>query len=420
MSSMCFLLACTSWSHRRPRMSSQSHGQPIPTISVDQPTPPQRRVPSTDDGRFKIIDAAVKHYDSFDEETALSDGESIGDNSQFSKSYISSISSPHMPCTNMNHAVQSPKFFNSSASRFKIVPVEKFYKRGRWTACDFYQPAANPPDPKRVLSGNHEGNRGSSHPPTPTHGPMEPVFHLTPPPIKRIARPASARTAPLATPDPMSTHSLAFPFSDDSDRENSIPGSLEKNTIHRVEPPTPPLPHMHEQVNLSNLRENLQNRPRLTPPEIRPVSGRISPYDQMLNQFGLERSLSATTTPIGTPDRAALLGTAGLPGLIAGHPHEHSSGIVSGNVGNANGHPLGGTPTVAIDSKIEQAMDLVKSHLMFAVREEIDHLRSRIIDLESNLVHLEAENSILRENVPANILQSLSLQPSSRNSNTMT
>ncbi|PIC15955.1 hypothetical protein B9Z55_022732 [Caenorhabditis nigoni] len=38
-----------------------------------------------------------------------------------------------------------------------------------------------------------------------------------------------------------------------------------------------------------------------------------------------------------------------------------------------------------IDNKIEQAMDLVKTHLMFAVREEVDGLRSKIFDLENHV-----------------------------------
>jgi polyhydroxyalkanoate synthesis regulator phasin len=35
-----------------------------------------------------------------------------------------------------------------------------------------------------------------------------------------------------------------------------------------------------------------------------------------------------------------------------------------------------------IDNRIEQAMDLVKTHLMYAVREEVDRLRFHINDLE--------------------------------------
>ncbi|CEF69038.1 TSC-22 / Dip / Bun family and ATPase, AAA-type, core domain and Alpha/beta hydrolase fold-3 domain and P-loop containing nucleoside triphosphate hydrolase domain-containing protein [Strongyloides ratti] len=47
---------------------------------------------------------------------------------------------------------------------------------------------------------------------------------------------------------------------------------------------------------------------------------------------------------------------------------------------------------VAIDHKIEQAMDLVKTHLMFAVREEVDSLRSRIKELEATAVSVNILN----------------------------
>ncbi|XP_030043706.1 TSC22 domain family protein 4 [Microcaecilia unicolor] len=50
----------------------------------------------------------------------------------------------------------------------------------------------------------------------------------------------------------------------------------------------------------------------------------------------------------------------------------------------------------AIDNKIEQAMDLVKSHLMFAVREEVEVLRDQIKDLMDRNLLLEQENSLLR------------------------
>ena len=51
---------------------------------------------------------------------------------------------------------------------------------------------------------------------------------------------------------------------------------------------------------------------------------------------------------------------------------------------------------MAIDNKIEQAMDLVKSHLMFAVREEVEVLKERIAELEERIAFLESENAILR------------------------
>ncbi|XP_034535035.1 TSC22 domain family protein 4-like [Notolabrus celidotus] len=51
---------------------------------------------------------------------------------------------------------------------------------------------------------------------------------------------------------------------------------------------------------------------------------------------------------------------------------------------------------MAIDNKIEQAMDLVKSHLMLAVREEVELLREQIRELQEKNQQLERENYILR------------------------
>lgn len=52
--------------------------------------------------------------------------------------------------------------------------------------------------------------------------------------------------------------------------------------------------------------------------------------------------------------------------------------------------------TGAIDNKIEQAMDLVKTHLLFAVREEVEALKDQIKDLTERNSLLEHENNLLR------------------------
>ncbi|XP_042619240.1 TSC22 domain family protein 1-like isoform X2 [Cyprinus carpio] len=51
---------------------------------------------------------------------------------------------------------------------------------------------------------------------------------------------------------------------------------------------------------------------------------------------------------------------------------------------------------VAIDNKIEQAMDLVKSHLMYAVREEVEVLKEQIKELIERNSQLEQENNLLK------------------------
>lgn len=72
-----------------------------------------------------------------------------------------------------------------------------------------------------------------------------------------------------------------------------------------------------------------------------------------------------------------------------------------------DGNPVS---TVAIDNKIEQAMDLVKSHLMFAVREEVDVLKERITELLERITKLEDENKELRKYIPEDVLLQLDKQ----------
>lgn len=54
----------------------------------------------------------------------------------------------------------------------------------------------------------------------------------------------------------------------------------------------------------------------------------------------------------------------------------------------------------AIDNKIEQAMDLVKSHLMYTVREEVEILKEKITELMAKIQQLESENSFLKTQIP--------------------
>ncbi|NP_001120079.1 TSC22 domain family protein 3 [Xenopus tropicalis] len=55
-----------------------------------------------------------------------------------------------------------------------------------------------------------------------------------------------------------------------------------------------------------------------------------------------------------------------------------------------------GASVVAIDNKIEQAMDLVKNHLMYAVREEVEVLKEQIKELVEKNSQLEKENHLLK------------------------
>ncbi|XP_005062302.1 PREDICTED: TSC22 domain family protein 4 [Ficedula albicollis] len=71
-----------------------------------------------------------------------------------------------------------------------------------------------------------------------------------------------------------------------------------------------------------------------------------------------------------------------------------------------------GSGVSAIDNKIERAMDLVKSHLLLAVREEVEALREQIRELSERRAALERENLLLRAlATPQQLARLLSLQP---------
>ncbi|NXE14466.1 T22D2 protein, partial [Lophotis ruficrista] len=69
-----------------------------------------------------------------------------------------------------------------------------------------------------------------------------------------------------------------------------------------------------------------------------------------------------------------------------------------------------GASVVAIDNKIEQAMDLVKSHLMYAVREEVEVLKEQIKELVERNSLLERENALLKSLSNSDQLSQLSTQ----------
>ncbi|KAK0059718.1 TSC22 domain family protein 2 [Biomphalaria pfeifferi] len=71
---------------------------------------------------------------------------------------------------------------------------------------------------------------------------------------------------------------------------------------------------------------------------------------------------------------------------------------------------IAGGSTVAIDNKIEQAMDLVKRHLMYAVREEVEILKQQIGEMMERIGQLEHENSVLKAEAKPETLNKL-LQP---------
>ncbi|XP_055595772.1 protein bunched, class 2/F/G isoform [Uranotaenia lowii] len=124
-----------------------------------------------------------------------------------------------------------------------------------------------------------------------------------------------------------------------------------------------------------------------------PGSGRSSPAQQMFHQGSPPKHLSAIGNSISIPSSARVSRAPSPSFLQAATGGEHSS--------------ASGTSAVAIDNKIEQAMDLVKSHLMFAVREEVEVLKEKISELMDRINQLEYENGILKANASQETLSQL-------------
>lgn len=139
------------------------------------------------------------------------------------------------------------------------------------------------------------------------------------------------------------------------------------------------------------------------------VTAEKPPLPQRAGQFYV--SPVAETTTINNPNSGA--GAAVTPSTVTSSSSTAAPDPASGYATPASSiHSVAGAcpqsaqsgipsayvvTSVAIDNKIEQAMDLVKSHLMFAVKEEVDVLKEKIVGLLERIQLLETENAILRQ-----------------------
>lgn len=65
---------------------------------------------------------------------------------------------------------------------------------------------------------------------------------------------------------------------------------------------------------------------------------------------------------------------------------------------------LASNSTTAIQNKVEQAMDMVKLHLMFTVKEEVQVLQGQLQQLSDKHKKLQLENQRLRQVIDPQIL----------------
>ncbi|XP_034721936.1 TSC22 domain family protein 4-like isoform X3 [Etheostoma cragini] len=135
-------------------------------------------------------------------------------------------------------------------------------------------------------------------------------------------------------------------------------------------------------------RTTVQSQP--APPARTTGQSELAPPVRTMDQSQLAPPVRYTdqsrpTTPSSTTDQSV---AAPLPG------RRGSEGTMTSLLLFC--HSSSSNSLIAIDNKIEQAMDLVKSHLMLAVREEVELLRDQIRDLQEKNQQLQRENHILR------------------------
>ncbi|XP_058258786.1 TSC22 domain family protein 1-like isoform X3 [Hemibagrus wyckioides] len=137
--------------------------------------------------------------------------------------------------------------------------------------------------------------------------------------------------------------------------------------------------------------QSLLSLPRLATGSVSGLTGQCG--SEASTSFGQEGSSSALAISAGTDeDSMSYCSIMAKQGRHA----SGSTGIRAVYLLPRSALSSLGTSVVAIDNKIEQAMDLVKSHLMYAVREEVEVLKEQIKDLIERNFQLEQENNLLK------------------------
>lgn len=294
----------------------------------------------------------------------------------------------------------------AAASRFRVVKLPQGlgepYRRGRWTCVDVYERDLEPPGLGRLLDGARGTSGGTggrsldsrlelaslglgtasalAHQPGPAQGPST---WLRPPPtspgpqarsltggLGQLAAKAKAEMPPRE-PEPE-------PAAPGADSAGPSRAATPLPTV-RVEAGsaagTPPLPRGQDGA--------LRLRMELAGPE--EAAGQALAQDSRPSSPALFFFPDASLVP-RSPDP---LGTVAAQNFNLARSMLAISGHLDGDDDSSGG-------LVGIDNKIEQAMDLVKSHLMFAVREEVEVLKEQIRDLAERNAALEQENGLLR------------------------
>ncbi|XP_059384507.1 TSC22 domain family protein 4-like [Carassius carassius] len=248
----------------------------------------------------------------------------------------------------------------TGASRFRVVRLDQGpgepYKRGRWTCVDVMERETEERGLRQVIDSMRHAHSLESLEMIGLGGAEGAVGGAR---LKPLAVHLGHLVHSQGTTHLLTDSAHSGPPSPTHDQCDSQP-IISPNTPRTRNIPAP-------------LRLDLDAVGKLRTTRSQPVSPR--PH------LGRESAFHPALTPIQTPSALAL--AQSMFGM--GQAFEFV-----GDDGGTN------SSMIAIDNKIEQAMDLVKSHLMLAVREEVEVLREQIKELSERNAQLERENYILR------------------------
>ncbi|XP_053115487.1 TSC22 domain family protein 4 [Hemicordylus capensis] len=310
-------------------------------------------------------------------------------------------SAPSSPGTAGAPSSQGP--VGMASSRFRVVKLDQSsgepYKRGRWTCRDFYEQEVDQHLAGRLAdSARHPQSLDSRLEVAGLLARPQSPFSPQPPQRGGGACLQSQLVLPAPGPSSHQARSLGggLPVLLHPNRTSSSPVSLLRSPQAVAEPrprtpregarqpgdqsPPSTLPTLlvEEQLLPKSITQLIQReteeRHKALPRESR--SRPSSPAPPLFRDASPGRR---TSDPFGTA-RFSL--ARSMFGMGVAHDSDDDSGTNSS--------------MIAIDNKIEQAMDLVKSHLMFAVREEVEVLREQIKELSERNALLEQENALLR------------------------
>ncbi|KAF4096189.1 TSC22 domain family protein 4 [Onychostoma macrolepis] len=324
--------------------SGENHAAELLSPGTQRATPPSARNPAR--GRSPRSQTASPTQ-------ILSNGLSLRHNPALQMQQSSS-----QPTTPVTARKQSSL---DGASRFRVVRLDQGpgepYKRGRWTCMDVMEREVEERGLRRVIDSMRHAHSLESLETVGLGGAEGAVGGAR---LKPLGVQAGHMVHSQGT-----THLLTQCLTDSA---HSGPPSPTHDTQPIRSPITArmrsiPAPLRFDMDAVGKLRTT-----RSQPASPGPHLGRDSPFYPVL-------------TPIQTPSALAL--AQSMFGMSQAFEFVGDDGGTNSSM-------------IAIDNKIEQAMDLVKSHLMLAVREEVEVLREQIKELSERNAQLERENYILR------------------------